>query len=87
MKKKFTRLAGGGIKSTWLILKTEMSMYKSKANLDGQILFCKIAHHLDEKLGKCWLVRVCLGTRIPHSILVHDLLAIKIEIRFLKLTM
>ena len=30
----------------------------------------------DQKLGKCWK-RVCMGTKVPHSILVHDVLAIK----------
>ena len=37
------------------------------------------------KLGKCWKEHV-LRSRIPHSILVHDLLTIGITIQFLKLT-
>ena len=31
--------------------------------------------------------RECFGTRIPYSILVHNLLAIEIKIQVLKLTM
>ena len=61
-----------------LIFKTEVLIYQSKAKLDEKVLFGKITHHLDP--GK-------FGTRIPHSIVVHDLLAIKIKILFLKLTM
>ena len=43
-KKKFTRLAGCGIKSMWPIFKTEMLLDQSKANLDLKILFCMITH-------------------------------------------
>ena len=49
-------------------------------------LFVKITHHLDPEIREM-LVGVSIGTRIPHSILVHDLLTIDIEIQFLKLTM
>ena len=34
------------------IFKTEMLIYQSKANLDENILFGKITHHLDLKVGK-----------------------------------
>ena len=64
--------------------KTEMLIYQSKANLDGKFLFGKFNRHLD--FGKCWET-ASLGTRIPNSILVHDLLAIETKILFLKRTM
>ena len=55
------RLAGCGIKSTGPILKTEMLLYQSKANLDLKILFGKITHLIDsEILGKGFM-----GTSIP----------------------
>ena len=41
---------------------------------------------MTQKLGKCCL-RACLGTKIPHSILVHDLPSIEIGIQHLKLAM
>ena len=51
-----------------------------------EILFRKITHHLDPEIRKI-LIRACFGTRIRHSILVHNLLATEIRILFLKLTM
>ena len=44
-QKMFTCLAGNGIKSMKPILKTDMLIYQSKANLDEKILFGKIIHH------------------------------------------
>ena len=67
------------------IIKTEMLVNQSKANLDEIILFHTIIHHLDREIRKCWK-RVCLGTKIPHSILVNNLLTIEIRSLFLKLT-
>ena len=63
-----------------------MLIHQSKGNLDEKILFDKITHHLDLEMRKK-LVNSKFRTRIPHSILVHDLFAIKIEILFLKLIM
>ena len=63
-----------------------MLTYQAKANLDENILFGKIIHHLDLEIRKM-LERACLGTRIPHSILVNNLLTIEIKILFLTLTM
>ena len=42
--KKFTRLAGYGIKSMRPIFKTKVLIYQSKANLNGKILLGKIKH-------------------------------------------
>ena len=53
---------------------------------DLKILFPFTFIILTQKLGKC-LYEKCLGARIPHSILVYNLLAIEIKILFLKLTM
>ena len=88
-QKKFTHLAGYGIKSMQLIFKTEISIYQSKANLDEKILFGKIhgkiSRHLDPEIKKM-PVR-CVGISITPCILVYNLLAIEIKILFLKLTM
>ena len=43
-QKKFTLLAGSGIKSMWPIFKAKMLIFPSKANLDEKILFGKITH-------------------------------------------
>ena len=61
----------------------KMLIFQSKANLDEKILFGKITHHLDPEILKSWY-EACFGTRIPHSILVYDLLAIELENPFLK---
>ena len=55
---------------------TELKLFKRLANLDVEILLGKSTHHLDPEIRKM-LKR---GTRIIHSILVHDLLAIEIKI-------
>ena len=68
------------------IFKTEIIIYHSKANLDEGILSGKITRIQTQKLGKCWK-GPCLGIRIPHSILVHNLHAIDVKILTLKLTM
>ena len=61
---------------------------RPKADLMRKFSFAKITHHLDQEIGKI-LVKGMSGNeaRIPHSILVHDLLAIEIRILFPKLTM
>ena len=44
-QKKFTRLAGNGMKSMWSIFKTKMLIYQSKANSDckGFVLESRIS--------------------------------------------
>ena len=69
------------------IFKTEMCIYQSKVNLAGKILFGNILHLIDLlEIRKCWYP-ACLGTKIPHSVLVHDLPFIEIQILYLKLAM
>ena len=82
-QKKYTPFLGCEIKHMIPMFKTEVLIYELKDNLDEKVLYGKITHHLN--LGKCRFL-MCLGTRIPHSILVHSLLAIEIKIPFLKLT-
>ena len=65
----------------WPIFKTEMLIDQSKASLDEKSLFGTIKHHLDPEIRKM-LVNGKFGTWNPHSILVHNLLAIEIKIRF-----
>ena len=36
----------------WLIFRTEVLIFQSKANLDERILFGKITHHLDSDIKK-----------------------------------
>ena len=79
-------MGGCEFKRMTLIFKTEMKINRSKYNLDEKILFGKITRHCDQEIRKI-PARVCLGTRIPHSILVRNLLAIEIKILLLKLTM
>ena len=69
-----------------LIFKTEMFIYQSEVNLDEKILFASIPHPTDPEIRKM-LVKGMLGTKIPHSILVHDLPSIEIGIQYLKLAM
>ena len=57
-----------------------MFIFQSKDTLDGEILVGKITHHLDPAIWK--MPGACLGMGIPHSILVHHLLAIEIRILF-----
>ena len=55
----------------------ELLIYQSKANLVEKILFSEITHFLDPDFRKkCW-EGACFGTRIPYSILFHNLLAIE----------
>ena len=61
----------------------EMLIYQSKANLDVKILFGNITRLIASEIRRM-LDRVCLGTKIPHSILVHDLLAIEIKLHLCK---
>ena len=60
------------------IFKTKMVISHSMANLGEKILLGKITHHLDLEIKKM-MVRTYLGTRIQHSILVHNLLANEIK--------
>ena len=46
------RYPGCGIKSMWLIFRTKMFIYQSKANLDEVILFGKNTHLLDPTIRK-----------------------------------
>ena len=64
----------------WLIFKAKMLIVVSKISLDENILFGKIIHHLDPdpEIRKGW-EGARFGTRIPHSVLVHDLLDIEID--------
>ena len=59
-----------------LIFKTETLINQSKANLDQKILFGNATHLIDPKIKKMLESCFCMGTKIPHSILVHDLLPI-----------
>ena len=59
----------------WQIFKTKMLIYHSKAILYVKILFSNITHLVDSEFRK----RGSVGTKIPHSILVHDLLAIQVK--------
>ena len=63
----------------WLILKTEMLIYQSKGNFDVKIFFGNITLLIYPEIRK---VLENMGTKIPHSILVRDLLAIEIKIDF-----
>ena len=56
----FTRFVGYGIKSMWLVFKTKILIYQSKANLDEKILFGETTHHLDPEIRKM-LVRGMFG--------------------------
>ena len=49
-QKKFTRLVGSGIENMRPIFKIEMLIYQSKANIDEEILFGKIAHQFDPEI-------------------------------------
>ena len=61
------------------IFKTKMLIYLSKANLDVKIMFGNIIHLIDPEIRK----RAPMGTKIPHAILVHYLLAFEIQILYL----
>ena len=63
-------------------VKTKMLIYQSKANLDEKISFGKTAHLEDITIRKMpvrGLGSVC-ESRIPRSILVHDLCGIEVSI-------
>ena len=81
VKKKFTRLEGCGISNMRPIFETKISMYQSKAKLAAKILFGNITNLIDPEIKKM-IKGICLRTKLSHSILVHDLLAIEIEIHF-----
>ena len=50
MSKKVKILIGLWNTDKWLIVKTEMSIYQSNANLDAKILLGKIANPLDGEI-------------------------------------
>ena len=50
------------MKSMWVIFKTNMLTYQSKANVDGKILFGKITHDLDPEIRKM-LEGACFGIK------------------------
>ena len=54
--------------------------------LDKKILFGSIPHLTHPEIRKM-LVEGMFGNKIPHSILIHDLLSIEIRIQYLKLAM
>ena len=51
-EKRFTRLAGGEMKSTTPIFKIEILIYQLKASLDVKFLFGKSTYHLDPQIMK-----------------------------------
>ena len=59
------------------MLKIEMLTFQLNANVEVKILFGKIIHRVDPKVRKI-LVGACMGTRIPHSMVFHDLVATEI---------
>ena len=61
-----------------------MFIYQSKANLDEKILFGNIPHLTSPEIRKM-LVKGMFETTVPHSILVHNLPSIEIQIPYLKL--
>ena len=60
-----------------MIFKTNLLIYQSKADLDEKIVFCKIIRKNACK-GFVW------ESRIPCSILVHDLCGIEVYIASLR---
>ena len=50
------------MKSMWVIIKSNMLTYQSKANLDEKIFFGKITHHLDPEIRKM-LEGACFGIK------------------------
>ena len=81
--RKFSRFVGFWNKNTLPISKTKMLIRQSKANLDVNIYFVESLIFYTQGLGKYWQ-GVRIGVRITHSILLHDLLASKLEFYFLK---
>ena len=51
-QKRFMRLEGCGIESTWLIFKIRMLFYQSKVNLDVEILFRNASRLMDPDITK-----------------------------------
>ena len=76
-QKSFIRLVGCGIKSMWPIFKIEI--HQSKANIDVKILVGKITHLRTQKLEKRLSGISNWESRIPQSILIHDLFGIEIQ--------
>ena len=66
------------------IFKTEMPIYQSKNNFDEEVLFGKIAHHLDSEVRKMLLSGMS-GNKASIFHLVSNLLVIEIKILFLTL--
>ena len=79
--KKLTRLEGYGIRACGQYSRKKMFIYQSKANLDVESLFGNITHLVDPEVRKM-LERGLFGNQDSTFILVRDLLAIEIKIRF-----
>ena len=73
---------GSVIKSVQPVFKTKMLVYHSKANKEGRILFDEIIHFMEPEIRKIRARGCTGGTKIPHSILVQDLLAIEVRMHF-----
>ena len=69
------------MKSTRRIFKTKMLIYQSKANINVKTLFREDTCLMDPENQRV-LVRMCMGTKIPHFILVRDSLGIEIQIQY-----
>ena len=54
--------------------KTKVLIYQSKANIDVKTFLLKSLISQTQKLRNGW-IGVGIGAKIPHSILVHGLLA------------
>ena len=64
-----------------------MLICQSKVNLDEKILFGDTLLLTGPEIRKNAGEEACQGTKIPHSIVIHDLPSIEIRILFLKLAM
>ena len=63
-----------------MIFKTKILINQSKVNLDEKILFGDVNLHLDREKGKKTCKRFLWESKIPLSILVHDLCGIEVYI-------
>ena len=77
-QKKFTRFVGCAMKSIGPILKTEMLIHHSKANLDEKILFGEMTKSLRPNNSKNVCKELAWEPRTSRSILVHDLCGIEV---------
>ena len=51
------------MKSMWLIFKTEMLIYLSKADIDVKILFGKVTHFIDPEIRKLLIMGLNENTK------------------------